>query len=187
MKRLLSILSRLDDYLGRGEAAALIGLLVIMTAVVFLQVIYRYLLAQPLHWSEELARYLFVWLSMIGASLAVKKRGHFGLDLLSRKLAGKRGLRLEPLICLLMAVPAAVILIWGIGLVGQTVSQESPAMGISMGWAYACLPAGGALMSFHLLVIFLKDAAPSLRPCPASTGERAREGEAIDRGCGDIL
>jgi TRAP-type C4-dicarboxylate transport system permease small subunit len=50
-----------------------------------------------------------------------------------------------------------VILIQGVKLVQATVLQKSPAMEISMGWAYACLPVGAALMAIHLVVIFFKD------------------------------
>ena len=51
-----------------------------------------------------------------------------------------------------------VLLIQGIVLVQKTADQQSPAMEISMGWAYAALPVGAALMAVHLLVIILKEA-----------------------------
>jgi len=152
-------LIKMDDTLAKGEAAVLIGLVVIMTVVVFLQVVYRYVLAQPLHWSEELARYLFVWISILGAALGVQKRGHFGMDFFYRMLPDKGRRLLLFMIYLLMGVVILVLLIQGIALVQKTTAQQSPAMEISMGWAYACLPVGGALMVIHLLVVFLKDAA----------------------------
>jgi TRAP-type C4-dicarboxylate transport system permease small subunit len=52
-----------------------------------------------------------------------------------------------------------VLLIYGIVLVQKTAAQQSPAMEISMGWAYACVPVGATLMIIHLLVIMLKEAA----------------------------
>ncbi len=62
------------------------------------------------------------------------------------------------IIYLLMGVVIVVILVQGIVLVQKTVAQQSPAMEISMGWAYACLPVGAVLMAIHLLVIILKEA-----------------------------
>jgi TRAP-type C4-dicarboxylate transport system permease small subunit len=50
-----------------------------------------------------------------------------------------------------------VLIAYGITLVEKTALQESPAMGIPMSWAYACLPVGAALMAIHLLVIFLRE------------------------------
>lgn len=150
-------LARFDNILAKAEAAVLIALLVVMTVVVFLQVVYRYVLTQPLHWSEELARYLFVWLSILGATLGLQKQGHFGLDIIFRMLPKQAKRCMGFLIHLLMGTVVLVILVQGITLVQKTVHQESPAMGISMGWAYACLPVGAALMAIHLFVIFFKD------------------------------
>ncbi len=148
---------RLDDNLARGETAVLIALVVIMTVVVFLQVLYRYVFAQPLHWSEELARYLFVWLSILGATLALQKKSHFGLDIFYRMLPSHVRRFVKFPVYLLMGVVIFILLFQGIVLVQKTLLQESPAMGISMSWAYASLPVGGALMAIHLLVIFFKE------------------------------
>jgi TRAP-type C4-dicarboxylate transport system permease small subunit len=153
----LRILTKLDDTLAKGEAAVLIAMVAVMTVVVFLQVVYRYVLTQPLHWSEELARYLFVWLSILGATLGLQKRGHFGLDVFFRMFSRQMKRYMGFFIYFLMGVVIFVILVQGITLVQKTALQESPAMGISMSWAYACLPVGGALMAIHLIVIFLKD------------------------------
>ncbi len=152
-------LTKFDAVLAKGEAWVLITLVAVMTVVVLLQVIYRYLLTQPLHWSEELARYLFVWISLLGASLSVQKRGHFGMDFFYRMLPDKGRRFLLFIIYLLMGGVMLVLLIYGIVLVQKTAAQQSPAMEISMGWAYACVPVGATLMTIHLLVIMLKEAA----------------------------
>jgi len=157
MNTFLRSLTRFDHLLAKAESAVLITLVALMTLIVFLQVVYRYVLIQPLHWSEELARYLFVWVSILGATLALQKRGHFGLDFFYRMLPGQQRRFLQFLIHLFVGVVIFVILIQGARLVQATVLQKSPAMEISMGWAYACLPVGAALMAIHLFVIFLKD------------------------------
>jgi len=159
MKTWVRTMIRLDDLLAKGEAAALVALLAVMTIAVLLQVLFRYVLTQPLHWSEELARYLFVWISMIGASLGLQKRGHFGLEFFFQRLPEKGRVCGRFVIHLLMAAPILVILVEGVTLVRKTSLQESPAMGMSMGIAYAGLPVGAALMAVHLLVIFFKEAA----------------------------
>jgi TRAP-type C4-dicarboxylate transport system permease small subunit len=151
-------LTRLDDLLAKGEAAVLMVLVAAMTVVVFLQVIYRYVLTQPLYWSEEVARYLFVWLSILGAALGLQKGGHFGLDLFYRMLPSQGRRFLKFMIYLLMGGVILVLLVQGIVLVQKTAAQQSPAMELSMGWAYACLPVGAALMVIHLLVVIIKEA-----------------------------
>ena len=159
MNTFLRALIKFDHLVAKSEAAVIIAMVAAMTVVVFLQVLYRYVLTQPLHWSKELARYLFVWLSILGATLGLQKRGHFGLDIFYRMLPRQGKRFLQVLINLSIGIVIFVILVQGIKLVEKTVLQESPAMAISMGWAYACLPVGAALMAIHLLVIFLKDAS----------------------------
>ena len=148
----------MDQGLAKGEAAVLILIVSVMTLVVFLQVVFRYALGRPLEWSEELARYLFVWLSVLGAALAVQKGGHFGLEFFRHLLPGPGKRFIRVLIHFLMAIVVLVILVQGITLVQMTRLQESPAMSISMAWAYASLPTGAGLMAVHLLVAMLKDA-----------------------------
>ena len=161
MNSVLRALTKFDNLLAKGEAVVIIAMVAVMTVAVFLQVLYRYVLTQPLHWSEELARYLFVWLSILGATLGLQKRGHFGLDFFFRMFPEQAKPCMGFLIHLLMGAVVLVILVQGITLVQKTALQESPAMGISMSWAYACLPVGAALMVIHLLVIFLRDATKS--------------------------
>jgi TRAP-type C4-dicarboxylate transport system permease small subunit len=155
--RIVRLISRLDDNLAKGEATALVAMVGVMTGVVFLQVLYRYVFTQPLQWSEELARYLFVWLSILGAALALQKKGHFGLDLFYKMLSSRSRRMVQIAAYLLMGMVIFVILFQGIILVEKTALQESPAMGISMSWAYASLPVGGALMAIHLIAISLKE------------------------------
>jgi len=157
MYTIVRVLAKFDRVLAKGEAAALILLLSLMIIVVFLQVFFRYALGRPLSWSEEMARYLFVWLSVLGAALGIHKGGHFGLDLLNRALSetGKRSLRIVTAI--LTAVVVLVILSQGILLVEKTRFQESPAMLIPMAWAYAALPVGAVFMAVHLLAAMLKE------------------------------
>jgi len=157
-------LTKFDTILAKGEAWVLITLVAVMTVVVLLQVIYRYLLMQPLHWSEELARYLFVWISLLGAALSVQKRGHFGMDFFYRKLPYPERRLLTFIIYLLMGAVMLVVLGYGIVLVEKTAAQQSPAMEISMSWAYACLPVGATLMILHLLTIMGKEAVKKSEP-----------------------
>ncbi|MCX5907053.1 MAG: TRAP transporter small permease [Deltaproteobacteria bacterium] len=113
MNTLLRAVTRFDDSLGKLEAGVLIALVATMTITVFLQVIYRYVLTQSLSWSEELARYLFAWISLLGAALAVKKRGHFGLELFYEMLSRRGRRSLGFTLHLLMGAVILVILVQG--------------------------------------------------------------------------
>jgi TRAP-type C4-dicarboxylate transport system permease small subunit len=158
MNSFIRAITRFDSLLAEVEASVLIALVVVMTTVVFLQVVYRYLLAQPLRWPEELARYVFVWISLLGAALSLHRRSHFGMDFFFRMLPHKGRRFLTFAVYLLVGVVIHVLLVYGIVLAQKTAAQQSPAMEISMGWAYAFLPMGATLMSIHLLSILLREA-----------------------------
>ena len=59
--------------------SVLCGLIFAMAAVTFSQVVARYVVQAPLSWSEELARFLLMWLSMLSAAYAFKLKAHFAL------------------------------------------------------------------------------------------------------------
>jgi TRAP-type C4-dicarboxylate transport system permease small subunit len=131
----------------------------LLTAVTFAQVITRYVLGNPLIWSEEVARYLFVWLSMIGAGLAVREGGHFGLDLLIRPMPRLKPI-LAPLVAAVMLMFLAVLFKTGIDETRTAGMQFAMTFPMRMNWAYLALPVGAGLMIFHLVVQVIR--APAM-------------------------
>jgi TRAP-type C4-dicarboxylate transport system permease small subunit len=141
----------LDRLVARIEAGVIVLLVFCLTAVTFAQVVTRYGLGDPLIWSEELARYLFVWVSMIGAALAIRQGGHFGLDLLIRRMPAFRPI-LAPVVTTAVIVLLAVVLKTGIDETRLASMQFAMTFPMRMQWAYLALPVGAGLMLFHLLV-----------------------------------
>ena len=86
-------LRAVNRVLVRLETCAAGGLVITVAVVVLLQVLMRYLFAYPNPWSEEVSRFCFIWMSLLGASLAVEHRAHFGFDQVTKK-AGSAGARL---------------------------------------------------------------------------------------------
>ena len=145
----------LDRLLGRLESALLAAMVAAITAVTFAQVFTRYVTESPFIWTEEVARYLFVWITLIGAAAAVRANGHFGLDILRRYAPRLR----TPLGATTMLVVAAflTLLLWtGIGETRQAATQISPALQVGMQWAYLALPVGAALALWHVLAHWLR-------------------------------
>jgi TRAP-type C4-dicarboxylate transport system permease small subunit len=151
MSELREQIGRIDRGVGRLETVFLGASVAVMTLTTLLQVAFRYVLNDPLVWSEELARYLFVWIALVGAGAAVRTGGHFGLDLFYKKFpaAGRSGVAV--LISAILAVFAATLLVYGIRETIQASVQLAPSLQIRMHWAYAALPVGAALMLWHLV------------------------------------
>jgi TRAP-type C4-dicarboxylate transport system permease small subunit len=151
MTLLRAIAICLDDWVARLETVAVILLVALLTAVTFAQVVTRYLLGDPLIWSEEAARYLFVWVSMIGAALALREGGHFGLDLLIRPMPQLKPV-LGPLVILVMVMFLVILLKTGIDETRLASMQFAMTFPMRMQWAYLALPVGAGLMLFHIAV-----------------------------------
>ena len=150
MGGLRPVIARMDGAVGRAEAWLLGGLVAAMTLTSFLQVICRYVFNSPLVWSEELARYLFVWVGLVGAGAAVRTGGHFGLDLLYRKLPGAVRPWAGGLVSVVVAAFAATLFVQGLRETAQASLQWASSLPVRMHWAYAAIPVGSALMLWHL-------------------------------------
>jgi TRAP-type C4-dicarboxylate transport system permease small subunit len=121
-----------------------------ITAVTFAQVFTRYVTENPLIWTEEVARYLFVWITLIGAAAAVRMHAHYGLDILRFYAPPLRPV-LGALTMLVVAAFLGLLLYTGIAETRQAALQISPALQVRMHWAYLALPVGAALALWHVL------------------------------------
>lgn len=121
-----------------------------ITAVTFAQVFTRYVTQDPLLWSEEVARYLFVWITLVGAAAGVRLHAHFGLDIL-RRYAPPLRTALGIVTMLVVAGFLGLLLYTGIAETRQAALQMSPALQVRMHWAYLAVPVGAGLALWHVL------------------------------------
>jgi len=138
----------LDKYL----AYFLALLMALITLDVLWGVFTRYALGNQTGWTEELARYLLIWIGMLGAAYASGQKMHLAIDLLSPKLNPKAQVRLAIIIHLLIAGFALTAMVIG-GLrlmyITHTLGQTSAAMRIPMALVYAAIPLAGMLVVFY--------------------------------------
>ncbi|MFQ5445315.1 MAG: TRAP transporter small permease [Saprospiraceae bacterium] len=138
----------IDKYL----AYFLVLLMAIITLDVLWGVFTRYALGNQAGWTEELARFLLIWIGMLGAAWASGQKMHLAIDLLSPKLGPKARARLAVFINLLIAGFALTAMVAG-GLrlmyITHSLGQASAAMRIPMALVYAAIPLAGALVAFY--------------------------------------
>ena len=133
-----------------------IFLVVLMTAavvIVAMQVITRYLLEIPLPWSEEIARYMFLWLTWVGASYATKERRHVSIDVIYDKLP-QLGKRVCTVISCAVWLAFLCMMVYLSGKLTFSVAsggQIAVGSGIPMWIPYAAIPTGMGLMLFRLI------------------------------------
>ncbi len=122
------------------------GILGALTAVVFSQVVSRYFLHAPLSWSEELARFLLMWLAMLSAAYAFRTKSHFALRIVVEQFPDtlKRGVSIA--VHLVVTLFFLVILYQGVKYVQGVSGHIAPALQIPMEIPYSSIIVGSALI-----------------------------------------
>jgi len=153
MQNLTRLATRLQALI---EATAMI-LLVVMLAAIAYQVFARYVLKSPTFWSEELARFLIVWVTMLGSSALIRESGHISVDFFVNLLppAGQRVMRFVN-DCLVLIMCGAIAY-YGCMLVQIGGRTTSSGLGISMAYPYLGIAAGAVLMALILLLCRLDE------------------------------
>ena len=148
MNTLLKI-KRILDFGLETLVAAVMGILVLD---VTWQVFTRFVLRDPSSWTEELATFLLIWVGLLGASVALNRGAHLGIDFLVLKLSPQRRLYTELFVyACIAAFSLAVLVVGGAVLVARTLSlqQTSPALGLPMGYVYLALPISGFFLTLY--------------------------------------
>lgn len=146
----MNLLKWLDENFERTILLFLLGL---MTVVIVLQVFMRYIMQNSLTWSEELARFCFVWLVYIGISYGVKKAKHIRVEALLAILGRKGKYIINMVAYSLFLVFAVYALYYGFsiyGIIGGS-GQKAPSLGISMSIMYLGMPVGMLLTCIRLI------------------------------------
>lgn len=134
-------------WLDRCTDAFLALLIIGMTLVVSISVFYRYVLNHPLSWSEEITRLMIVWLSFVGAYMAMRENKHIGFDLLVSKFSPKAKALVSLIGNLLILVFLLVVFWEGISFSREFLNVGMPYTNLPIGWLYySVFPVSGALM-----------------------------------------
>lgn len=133
----------------------LILLLGLMLLQVLWQVFSRYILRVPSSFTDELSRFLLIWIGLLGASYATGKKMHLTIDLLPNSLTGRKKRFLDLIIHgLVMLFALLVMVIGGIRLVyiTLTLGQTSSALEIPLGYIYLIVPVSGIMIIFYSIL-----------------------------------
>ena len=157
--------------LARFEESIGAVLLVLVFGSIALQIVTRFILRDPLFWTEEAARYLFVWLVVIGSAECIRSRSHITMDVFAQLLPPRPRLALS--ILLNAAVLAALLILCWYGFFGMLRAHRvmSVAVGLPESFLYGALPVGGALMALRMAIVVVGDAALLLSPAKIEAGD----------------
>ena len=177
MKAHSTVLRFLDkglQYLDRIMFWVIFALAAVMFAMVFLQVIFRYGINVPFSFSEELARYLMVWIVCIGAAGAYGQGMHIGVNLFTGLLPAVGQKWVARLVHMTVGGLMGVIIFEGGRLSYLLAGQLSPAMEIKMTWPYLALPVGAFLILIQAAALLIRGFAGQ---------EKAKDPQVITERC----
>lgn len=126
---------------------SVIAISVLMVVVTLAQVIFRYVIEAPLPWSEELARYCFVWIVFLGGALGLSRGVHLGVDLLVNRLPKRLRTGIAALTNAMIACFAVAIIYASMPVIDMNMFQHSPALGVQMSWVYIAIPISMSLIA----------------------------------------
>jgi TRAP-type C4-dicarboxylate transport system permease small subunit len=114
-------------------------------------VVFRYFLGEPLVWSDELARYLFVWTSFLGWIVAARRRSHLAIDMAATRLPPPARAALR-IVGALAGIAFAALLVWyGVSIVRRTLDVDTTTLFFSMGVVYAIVPVAATAVGMYAL------------------------------------
>jgi len=153
------------------EALAIV-LMAALAVLLFAQVVGRNFMDAPLSWSQDVIHILFVWVSLVGAAIAWKRRAHLHISIGAEHLP-PRWRRFLPLLTSLVAASVSVVLIvQGWIATQQNMRQLLPITGIPVGWLYLALPVSGTLILLYSLAHLRADVKRLRQPSAAHHGAR---------------
>ena len=133
--------------------------LCLMVLMVAAQVLSRYVLHTSLSFTEEIVRYLFVWITFLGAGVAVYRRGHLSVAGIVRYLPPWASKWIRLLVGTTALVFAAILAVFGTGVVvlQMRTGQSTAALGMPMWIIGLAVPAGGVVLIVRLLMFWRAD------------------------------
>jgi len=144
------------NFVRQAVTVLIIAIFVLMVLVVFSQVVWRFAFNNPFPWSEELARYLQVWLILLASVACIRKGRHLAVDFFTQAFPFRfaKILKLVSYACILIFT--AVLFTVSIHLIVITIHQITPAIRLPIIVVYLAFPVSALLMFMETLVLLLK-------------------------------
>ena len=156
-----------------GTETAVALLMALMVGTIVLQVFCRFVLGNPLSWSEELARYAFVWITFLGAAVAYRHGAHIVVETVVVLLPRRAQAVLAWVVDALMVAALVLLLVQGLGIVEVNSNVEATMLEIPMSWVYGSVPVSAAIMLAYQVERTLRRIKGTLPAVAAPAGQEA--------------
>ena len=156
---MLKIIDNIEDISKKVIVIAGDTALIFLLCCCLLQVFTRYILNSSLTWTEEMARFSFMYVSFLGSALCVKNGMHARITVLTDFVPKPVQKVLEYVGNVIIIICAFVMITQGFSLLSAVSVQKSPMLKIPMSVFYAACPIGAIFMGLYALLKMLRDVA----------------------------
>jgi TRAP-type C4-dicarboxylate transport system permease small subunit len=170
------------------ERKILIAILMIMVAVTFANVVMRYVFNDSFFWSEEFARYLFIWFSWLGVSAGLSDKAHLRVELLGKGLIKKGLFKVNESVALLVSLiwltTTLIVAYYGIQIIEMQIrlAAVTPAMRIPVWIGYLAIPFSSILVGIRLIISLVNNVKVLLGVKKPEALDRAENFETSESG-----
>lgn len=148
----MKTLQRISDTINKVVSYVGMAIFVVLIVACVMQVFFRFVLNNSLSWTEELARYCFIWMHLLGASLLIESHSHATVTALLDLFHGTFRKIVDIVIELVIFFNGVIMLYAGAQLAYSTRMNMSTAMSVPMWCINSAVAVGGLLLMFQALV-----------------------------------
>lgn len=148
-------MKKISDLLERISRILIGILMIVLSGNVLLQVLFRQVFRVPMTWTDEVARFSFIWLAMIAASVQVRHHAHFAVTAFTEGIKQKQWLNLFTYLFMLFV--SGMLFFYGIRYTIMGLDKMAATLPITMVWIYAAIPTGSLFMMIYLLELIGKE------------------------------
>ena len=152
MRNIITATLRRLVWLTEAAAAVLIGFIVVCNAA---QIFCRYVLIDPLSWTDEAMRYAMIWVAFLAGSALVFRQEHMALNLIDALKSRALIWVLRAFVLVMIFAFAMLLVIYGWPLALRNAAQLSPSAQVPLVWAYLAIPVGGVLMALYAMWLLI--------------------------------
>ncbi len=149
IKKVVKTIDRIED-------TCLIVMFAAMVGIIFFQVIMRYVFNNSLSWSEEMGKFLFVWISWLGIGIGHRRKEHIKITMLVDKLPYRLNKAAEALTEIILIAICGITMYYGFTMIQIQMNIPYAGIKISTAWGYLSVVLGCALFIIRAIAYFIE-------------------------------
>ncbi len=154
---MLDYLKKIGNTIDKSVGYVCIIFVATMTISTLTGIFLRYLMSQPLNWTEEFARYAMIWMGILAISMGVKRKTHLGVNYFYDLFPKSLRISLKYIINFLVLGFFIIMAIYGYQMALDGLNQTSPALKIKMFYILMVVPLTSVISIYHISIQILSD------------------------------